>query len=127
MSLSRLAREFADEINGHDWSDAPYRLDRAGHDRATDTKRPERQLGAEEAENVKTNVMWVTAQVLAYADPNFRVDEFAIACGIPRRITHRSDKKISGILAGGLRTRDGHVAPPGSSTAASPTGSGSNP
>jgi hypothetical protein len=31
MGLSRPARELAAEINHHDWSDAPFRADRAGH------------------------------------------------------------------------------------------------
>lgn len=39
MALSRLAREFAAEINYHDWSDAPFRLDRAGHQRDHDGNR----------------------------------------------------------------------------------------
>jgi hypothetical protein len=31
-----LARDFAAEINYHHWSDAPYRIDRAGHRRDHD-------------------------------------------------------------------------------------------
>jgi hypothetical protein len=34
MALSRLAEAFAAEICNHDWSDAPWRADRAGHDRS---------------------------------------------------------------------------------------------
>lgn len=41
MALSRLAQEFAAEIANHDWSDAPYRTDRAGHQNSDD--RPSRQ------------------------------------------------------------------------------------
>jgi hypothetical protein len=44
MTLSCLAREFATEIANHDWSDAPYRCDRAGHDRTGDSNRNEYQL-----------------------------------------------------------------------------------
>lgn len=113
MALSRLAEEFAAEIRTHDWSDAPWRLDRAGHDRAKDPKKPIEQLDPDETDRVRTNVMWVTAQVLLHADPNFSVEEFAVACGIPRRITHRSDGKFSGALTGGLRIRDGVAATPG--------------
>ena len=36
--LSRRALEFAAEISSHDWSDAPYRLDRAGHQRSKDRR-----------------------------------------------------------------------------------------
>lgn len=114
MALSRIAQEFADEIRNHDWSDSPWRLDRAGHDSAHDRGAPSHApLSLEEADNVKTNVMWVTAQVLFYQDPNFSVGEFAVACGVPRRVTHRSDGKFSGGLSNGLRVKDGVVANPG--------------
>lgn len=113
MALSRLAEEFAAEIRAHDWSDAPWRLDRAGHDRATDSKKPAEHLDPDETDRVRTNVMWVTAQVLLHADPNFSIEEFAVACGIPRRITHRTDGRFSGALAGGLRIRAGEIATPG--------------
>lgn len=44
--LSPIAREFAVEVAHHDWSDAPWRLDRAGHQRADETlsRRSEQQL-----------------------------------------------------------------------------------
>lgn len=113
MALSRLAEEFAAEIRAHDWSDAPWRLDRAGHNRTADPKKPVEHLDPDETDRVRTNVMWVTAQVLLHADPNFSVEEFAVACGIPRRITHRTDGKFSGALTGGLRIRDGLPADPG--------------
>lgn len=112
MLLSRLAEEFAAEISAHDWSDAPWRIDRAGHDRETDSRKPAEQLDSKEIDRVRTNVMWVTAQVLRHADPNFSVEEFAVACGVPRWITHRSDGKISGALTGGLRIRDGVAIKP---------------
>lgn len=123
MPLSRLAQEFAAEIRNHDWSDAPYRLDRAGHSRVSDgSKAATKSLSPAETDAIRTNVMWVTAQVLLHADHNFPVAEFAIACGIPRRITHRSDGKISGALAGGLRIVNGKPAHPGTweSDASSP-------
>ncbi|MET4783479.1 hypothetical protein ABIB56_003499 [Glaciihabitans sp. UYNi722] len=114
MPLSRIAQEFADEIRNHNWSDSPWRLDRAGHDPAQDRGTlPRAPLSSEEADNVKTNVMWVTAQVLFFQDPNFSVNEFAVACGVPRRVTHRSDGNFSGGLSSGLRVQDGVVARPG--------------
>ncbi|WP_067142765.1 hypothetical protein [Microtetraspora malaysiensis] len=84
MALSRLAREFAAAIKYQDWSDSPWRLDRAGHRRELDSKaRPTDDfLKPEEARRVRVNVMWVTAQVLGHADPNFDVHEYAKACGV---------------------------------------------
>ncbi|MDP9866633.1 MULTISPECIES: hypothetical protein [Streptosporangium] len=83
MALSRLAREFAAEIANHDWSDATERLDRAGHRREWDSKvSGEPPLTVKETRCVKTNVMWVTAQVLGHADPNFDIHEFARLCGV---------------------------------------------
>ena len=100
--LSRLAQEFADEIRNHDWSDAPYRLDRAGHRRDVDhTGGP--QLSPREADAVRTNVMWVSAQVLKHADPNLDLHEYAEACGVPRRITHNRDGQPSGAISAGIR------------------------
>ena len=114
MALSRFASQFAAEIKNHDWSDSPWRLDRAGHDRNMDRAKS-RTLEPDEAENVKVNAMWVTAQVLAYSDPNFSVEEFAVACGLSRRITHRSDGKFSKGLVNGLRTSGEKLAIPGTS------------
>ncbi len=103
VALSRIAQMHADEIRNHDWSDAPYRTDRAGHNRASDTN-PTLQLDSDQTARVRTNVMWVTAQVLAYNDPNFDVIEFADACGVERG---------SGWIKAGLRrsTRGGYAAP----------------
>ena len=112
MALSRFASHFAAEIKNHDWSDSPWRIDRAGHDRSMD-RGNSRTLEPDEAEYVKVNAMWVTAQVLAYSDPNFSVEEFAVACGISRKITHRSDGKFSKGLVNGLRISGGQVAIPG--------------
>lgn len=112
--LSRLAQEFAAEIANHDWSDAPYRLDRAGHKREGDTNRGSEFLtNPEDVDRIRTNVMWVTAQVLMHSDPNLKILEYAEACGIPRWITHNRNGRPSGILGAGIRERDGQVAKPG--------------
>ncbi|MDZ4269518.1 MAG: hypothetical protein U1D00_28205 [Mycobacterium sp.] len=114
--LSRLAREFAAEISSHDWSDAPYRLDRAGHQRHCDSRATADQLGQHETENVLINVMWVTAQVLRHLDPNLDVHEFAEACGVPRSRLLNSNGKPSGVITHGLRWNDeqpGVPLPPG--------------
>jgi len=102
--LSRIAQEFAAEIRNHDWSDAHLRLDRAGHrrehDRASDSLEP---LTPKETDRVRTNVMWVTAQVLKHADPQLDLHEYAAACGVPRSITHNSDGRLSGTITAGIR------------------------
>lgn len=113
--LSRQAQEFAREISKHDWSDAPYRADRAGHDRESDHTTAS-QLTPEETDRVKLNVMWVTAQVLMHEDPNLQILEYAQACGLPRNITHNKDGRVSGALMAGIRfDHDSEmVASPGS-------------
>ena len=117
MALSRLAQQFADEIRQHDWSDAPYRADRAGHDRSTDTNLPTMQppLTDEQTLSLLLNVVWVTGQVLAYNDPNFSIWEFALACGVPKTsVFRRSDGKPNQGLLYGLRWREpGQFAIPG--------------
>ncbi|MEV1084148.1 hypothetical protein AB0I98_39075 [Streptomyces sp. NPDC050211] len=112
MALSRLAQQFAAEIRNHDWSDAPWRLDRAGHSRASDSKSKvtDQRLDDDEARRVKTNAMWVTAQVLGYNDPNFDVYEFAEACGVNTRNSRGG--KDGGIDAG-LRKQYGQYMRPG--------------
>ncbi|WP_280420030.1 hypothetical protein [Nocardia carnea] len=85
MALSRLAQEFADEIRNHDWSDAPFRFDRAGHSRATDTNKGEEVLTAAQTVSVKENVWAVVTQVLLHRDPNLDIYEFAEACGLDTR------------------------------------------
>lgn len=108
--LSRLAREFAAEISSHDWSDAPYRLDRAGHQRSLDSRPSESPpLSVEETDRIRTNVAWVVGQVLGYSDPNFDIDEFVAACGIPRWITHRANGSRSGVVTNGLRWKESHT------------------
>jgi hypothetical protein len=114
MALSRLAREFAAEINYHDWSDAPYRLDRAGHQRDHDkSKATSQQLTTAETDKVRTNVMWVVAQVLGHADPNFDVFEFAEWCGVNTKTS--AGRPRSGHIPAGLRYghETGAVARPG--------------
>jgi hypothetical protein len=111
--LSRLATEFAAEIANHDWSDAPWRLDRAGHKRHMDTHSTGQVLTRDETDNVRTNVMWVTAQVLKHLDPNLDLHEYATACGVPRSITHRKDGSKSGAIDAGIRFIDGLAYPPG--------------
>lgn len=104
--LSRLAAEMAAEIRQHDWSDAPFRADRAGHDRKTDSNRRPEVLSVVETENVKTNAMWVTAQVLGYNDPTFDVVEYAAACGV-------SNIRTGGWIRAGVRISNGRYDPPG--------------
>lgn len=113
--LSRLADEFAREIQNHDWSDAPYRADRAGHRREHDGRKKSHEvLSDDETDTVRTNVMWVTAQVLMHADPNFDLVAFAEACGAPRWVIYNSSGKVSGALAAGIRRdNEGRAAAPG--------------
>lgn len=102
MALSRIAAQFAAEISLHDWSDAPFRADRAGHRHEHDPNSHNiPQLNASQTESVKVNAMWVTAQVLAYNDPNFDIDEFARACGFGERTA--SGTRWGGIFRAGLR------------------------
>lgn len=114
--LSRIAREFAAEIAKHDFSDSPWRIDRAGHDRRTDTKSTptDKVLDPDETDRVKWNNVVLVAQVLKYSDPNFDLHEFAVACGLPRKWTHTSSGRPSGIMTAGLRTDlDGSITKPG--------------
>jgi len=116
--LNRLAAEMAAEIASHDWSDAPYRLDRAGHQRAIDSpkRRTRDVLSPDQTDYLRTNVMWVTAQVLKHADPNLDLHEYAAACGVPRSITHRSNGSPSDAIVYGVRwnpTDDSSVQKPG--------------
>lgn len=110
MTLSRLAREFAAEIANHDWSDAPYRADRAGHNRSTDNRGTD-ILTPLETDVVRMNVMWVTAQVLGHADPNFDEYEFAQACGV--NTLTRTGRQDGSISAGLRKTSSGRYCRPG--------------
>ncbi|MEV0220922.1 hypothetical protein [Streptomyces sp. NPDC050704] len=110
MALSALARQFAAEIKNHDWSDAPYRADRAGHDRSVDNRSAE-VLTPQQTDTVRMNVMWVTAQVLGYQDPSLELFEFAEACGVN---IYTSRGARSGVITAGVRTNeDGHYVIPG--------------
>ena len=104
--MNRLAREMAAEIAAHDWSDAPWRIDRAGHQRSQDSNKGDEVLDERETDRVRTNVMWVTLQVLKHADPNIDETEFAVACGVPRYITHNTDGRASWTIHYGLRWAD---------------------
>ncbi|MFE2561614.1 hypothetical protein ACFXGT_37525 [Streptomyces sp. NPDC059352] len=112
MALSKVAQQLADEIRLQDWTDAHIRGDRAGHDRKRDSKShpSDPVLNAEQTQSVRTNVMWVTAQVLGYNDPNFDVYEFAQACGV-NILNSRGGK--DGSIAAGLRTSYGRYCRPG--------------
>lgn len=111
MALSRLAQQFADEIRQHDWSDSPWRLDRAGHSWDRDSNRGPQRFGKPETDTIRTNVMWATAQVLGYNDPNFDVFEFAEACGVDTRTP--SGQPRSGYIPAGLRGGPGRYQRPG--------------
>jgi hypothetical protein len=107
MALSRDAQEFAAEIKLMDWSDAPFRLDRAGHRREDDIhgRQSKMVLAAAETERLRGNVMLVVAQVLCHADPNLDLGEFSEACGV---------ELSDGVLHYGLRfTQEGDLAAPG--------------
>ncbi len=105
--LSKIAQNFADEIRNHDWSDAPFRIDRAGHRRDTDgAKRTQQQLDPEQTDRVRMNVIWVVAQQLASVDPNFDPHEFADAAGGIPRVIRRSDGSRSNAMWNGLRVDD---------------------
>lgn len=109
--LSRTAAEFAAEIRNHDWSDAPYRADRAGHKHGVDTpsKISDRVLSPDEDDRVRMNVMWVVGQVLGYQDPNFDEYEFAEACGVSTVTS--SGRRDRGIAAGFRRLGDQFCRP----------------
>jgi hypothetical protein len=109
MALSRLAQEFASEIANHDWEDAPYRWDRAGHRRATDTKQSDKSLSPQETQNLKCNVVSVVSQVLWHRDRNFDPYEFAEACGLDTRPRGRLD----GSFLAAIRQFNDQIVPPG--------------
>ncbi|WP_166353046.1 hypothetical protein [Phytoactinopolyspora limicola] len=113
--LSRLAQQFADEIANHDWSDAPWRADGAGHQRDRDSRLVTEQLDSEQTERVRINVMWVAAQVLKFNDPNLDLHEFAAACGVPRYFTHNTDGRRSGTITAGVRMDGSQALEPGQS------------
>lgn len=108
MALSRVAQEFADEIRSHDWQDAPYRLDRAGHRRTSDSRADNSELLTEnETRTLVGNVVFVVGQVLKHQDPNLDLEEFATACG--------AGWMSAGVLEHGIRFDhdSGHALAPG--------------
>lgn len=121
-ALPRFARELAAEIAFHDWSDAPFRTDRAGHIRSDD--RPGRRteaLTAEQTDNIRLNVSWVVAQILGYHGylrDDDDVYEFMDACDVDTRTTAG---RRSGVITAGLRRYEsGEFMPPYGSTYAGP-------
>jgi len=100
--LSTIAQALAEEIAAQDWSDAHNRADGARHDRAADHTTTT-QLSPAEAEFVRVNVMWVTAQALSAHEANFDVHAFAEAAGVDPRFRLRSDGSPSGAIPAGLR------------------------
>ncbi|NKS85642.1 hypothetical protein GS894_23885 [Rhodococcus hoagii] len=109
MTLSPLAAFFAAEINAHDWIDAPFRFDRAGHRREDDTHRGPETLSPAEADNVKANVAAVVAQVLGYIEgPSFDPHEFFLDAGVTRRIRLTSNGRQSGAVTAALRINADH-------------------
>lgn len=111
--LSRLAREFAAEIAYHDWSDAPYRIDRAGHRREHDTKAGPQALTTRETDAVRLNAAWVAGQVLKHADPNLDPVEFVRACFDGHDVEFRHWLSEGGIRAGIRTNQDGTAMAPG--------------
>ncbi|NMH97965.1 hypothetical protein [Pseudonocardia acidicola] len=121
MALCRLAAEFAAEIKQQDWSDAPYRADRAGHQRWMDGNNSTiPQLSESETDILKLNIVWNTAQVLAHQDPNFDVYEYAEACGVAARHIYTKSGRKSGGIINGLRQDEGGYHRPGTYSSALP-------
>ncbi|MCR5977479.1 hypothetical protein GDN83_06950 [Gordonia jinghuaiqii] len=117
MTLSFLAAHMAAEINAHDWSDAPYRFDRAGHRREKDT--PSRRSGlaltADETQLVKANAAMVAAQVIGYLEgESFDPHEFALMAGVSREIRLTARGQRSGSIDAALRKDNGCFDTPGS-------------
>lgn len=114
MALSRLAREFAAEIRAHDWSDSPYRSDRAGHRREDDKDHESKpRLDEKQTGIVQLNVAWVVGQVLGHAGLLTADDiyEWADACGC--QTSTLSGRPRSGHIKFGFRWRgDGVFAAP---------------
>jgi hypothetical protein len=100
--VNRIARELAKEIASQDWSDAPYRIDGARHNRVMDRTQSE-QLPAKNADWLKLNVVWVVAQGLRNEDPNLDVHAFAEACGVADWLRLNRDGKPSGAIDAGIR------------------------
>jgi hypothetical protein len=73
--------------------------------------RGQQQLDTAQTETAKMNVMWVTAQVLSYNDPNFDAAEFANACGIGEYSV--AGYRWGGSIEAGMRGAPGNRLEPG--------------
>lgn len=114
--LTRDQQKRAAEIRAQDWSDAPFRRDRAGHRWEDDS--PSKQtvrLDQTQTENLLWNVVVNAAQVYAYEDPNFDVYVFGEACGLPRHMLYNNRGGRDGGLEAGIRksSADGSPSRPG--------------
>ena len=108
MTLSPLASDFAAEINAHDWSDAAFRFDRAGHRREDDTHRGTEILRPDQVDYVKANVAAVAAQVLGYTEgESFDPHEFFLYAGVARGFRLTGNGRRSGAVTAGLRINPG--------------------
>lgn len=114
-ALPRIVREFAGEIAHHDWSDAPFRCDRAGHMRSVDRKLVRSQLDETETAAVKLNVAWVVAQVLGLNGllrDEDDVYEFMEQCGVETRTPTTGRARSGHIIYGLRRYQNGEFMPP---------------
>lgn len=119
MALSRLAREFAQEIKLHEWSDSPYRADKAGHRREDDRGWEHKpRLDNAQTDAVRMNVMWVVGQVLGGAGMIDLDDvwDWASACGV--EIATSSGRRSNAIRYG-FRVTDNDFAGPRADTSLS--------
>jgi hypothetical protein len=109
MTLSPLAAHFGAEINAHDWRDAPFRFDRAGHRWETDTHRGTEVLPPDQVDCVKANVAAVVAQVLGYTEgaSSFDPHEFFLYAGVARDIRLTRGGRQSGAVTASLRINMG--------------------
>lgn len=117
MTLSPLADHLAAEINAHDWSDAPYRFDRAGHrrDRDAPQRLSHQVLTPQETELVKANAAMVAAQVIGYLEgKTFDPHEFALSAGVARSIRLTARGQRSGSIDAALRKNNDRYDTPGS-------------
>lgn len=117
MTLSPLAADFAAEINAHEWSDATFRFDRAGHRRENDTHSgPDTPLSHGQVDYVKANVAAVVAQVLGYTEgaSSFDPHEFFLYAGVARGFRLTRNGRPSGTVTAGLRIEGSRYDTPGS-------------
>lgn len=117
MTLSPLAAHLAAEINAHDWSDAPYRFDRAGHrrDRDSASRRSQKVLTPDQTELVQANAAMVVAQVVGYLEgESFDPHEFALMAGVARSVRLTARGQRSGSIDAALRKDHDLYDTPGS-------------